>query len=312
MTLTTPVITVFGATGFLGRHVVAKLAKTGAIIRTPSRRKERAYFLKTSGTPGQIVPLTCNPRDETSVRAAIRGSDCVINLIGILFENKKNSFTAIHADIAENIAKACRFAGVPRLVHVSAINADMKSSSSYLRSKAEGELRVQKNFPGATILRPSIIFGPGDGFFNLFARFLPFVPFLPLFGGGVTKFQPIWVVDMADAVIASMKPKYAGKTYEIGGPGVYSFRELLEKVLTETGYRRPFISTPWLAAKAQAFFFEMLPNPFITRDQIEMLKYDSIVDPKASGIEWLGIQPAALETILPAYLRVYGSAHQAK
>lgn len=297
-------ITVFGASGFIGRHVVRRLAKMGACICIPTRNLEKALVLKPMGDIGQIVPLSCSVRSDASVSAAIGNSDIVINLIGILYEKGRHTFQALHVETAARIARCAKEQGVHRCIHVSALGADASSRSSYARSKAAGEQAVSTFFPDATIMRPSIVFGAEDGFFNMFATMARYLPVLPLIGGGHTRFQPIYVGDVADAIVHALhSPETQGRIFELGGPQIYTFRSLLEFMMQVTGQRRILINLPWWLAKLEAFFFEMMPHPLLTRDQIELLKSDNIVGPGAyPTLRNLNIMPTALETILPTYL----------
>jgi NADH dehydrogenase len=299
-------ITVFGGTGFIGRHVVRHLAPEGTVIRVPTRDPEKALFLKPAGGVGQIVPISCAVQSDASVAAAIGNAGAVINLIGILYDKGRNTFQALHVEAAARIARLAREQGAQSFVHVSALGASAQSLSAYARSKAAGEDAVRAFFPGATILRPSLVFGPEDNFFNMFASLARFLPVLPLFGGGGTKFQPVYVGDVAKAIVEILyRPEARGEIFELGGPSIYTFRELLELMLRETGRRRKFLNMSWNVAKAHAAFHEMLPlpHPAITRDQVELLKSDSVMsDPQAKTLRDLGINPTALEMILPTYL----------
>lgn len=304
------VITVFGGTGFIGRHIVYELAKSGATIRVPSRVKNRAYFLRPAGHVGQIVPMQCDTRDEDSVAAAVDGATHVVNLIGILYEKGKNTFDAVHVDTAERIAGAASKAKAGRLLHISAIGCDKGSTSKYQRSKAEGEEKVKKAFKGATIFRPGIVFGPDDGFFNMFASMAGYSPFLPAIGGGKTKFQPVYVGDIADAAAAALlgpADEVRGKTFELAGPRVYTFRELLEMTMAETGRERFIMNLPWGLAKAVGAVLSLAPDPMLTPDQVESLKTDNLPTGKLPGLSDLGVAPTALEMILPGYMDKYRS-----
>jgi NADH dehydrogenase len=227
----------------------------------------------------------------------------VINLIGILYETGRQQFAEIHGALAGRIAAAAQAEGVGRLVQVSAIGADPGSASAYARSKAEGERRVHEAFPGATILRPSIVVGPEDSFFNRFAALARILPALPLIGGGETRFQPVYVGDVAQAVVAALERDDApGKTYELGGPRIYTFAELMRYMLKVLGRRRLLVSVPFGVATLQARFLELLPQPLLTRDQVELLRRDNVVSPGMSGLEALGITPTPIELIVPQYL----------
>jgi uncharacterized protein YbjT (DUF2867 family) len=299
-------ITIFGGTGFIGRHLVRRLAKTGATIRIATRDPERVLPLKPNGNVGQIIAWPCNLHDDKALARAMADTDVVINLVGILYERGKNTFQKIHIDLPRRIAAIAHKQDVQKLIHVSAIGANANSAAKYARSKAAGEQAVLTEFPGATILRPSIIFGPEDGFFNLFATLAKFTPALPLVGGGHTKFQPVYVGDVTDAiatVVASDQP--LGKIYELGGPAIYSFKQLLELMLQETGQQRCLLSLPFGLAKFQALFLQLLPKPLLTPDQVELLKQDNVVADQALTLRNLGITPTAVETIIPTYLDRY-------
>ena len=297
------VVTIFGGSGFLGRHVVKRLAKRGWRVRIATRNPGDALFLKTAGAVGQIVPVFANVRDDHSVAAAVAGADIVINMVGILYESGRQTFKAVHEEAAGRIARAAREAGAERMIQISAIGAAPESRSHYARTKAAGERAVLDAFPDATILRPSIVFGPDDGFFNLFASMSRISPFLPLMGGGRTRFQPVYVGDVADAMLACLdRPESKGKTYELGGPAVYSFRQLMELLLQTIGRSRALVSIPWPIAGLQATFLGLLPKPLLTRDQLAQLKTDNVVSEGALTLADLDISPTAVELILPTYL----------
>ncbi|WP_225770944.1 complex I NDUFA9 subunit family protein [Inquilinus sp. Marseille-Q2685] len=299
-------VTLFGGTGFVGRYVTQMLAQRGWRIIVASRHPDRALPLKTAGAVGQVVPVFADVRDDGSVAAAVAGADAVVNLVGILFERGKQRFDAIHAEAAGRVARAAAAAGAGRFVQISAIGASADSPSSYARTKAAGEAAVRAAFPGASILRPSVVFGPEDGFFNLFANLARTAPFLPLFGGGTTRFQPVYVRDVAAAVVACLEQDgTAGQTYELGGPRVYSFRELMELTLKQTGRRKRLMSLSWGMAVFEAKLFGLLPKPPLTPDQVKQLKIDNIVAPGAKTLADLGIQPTPAELILPSYLDRY-------
>jgi len=301
-------VTVFGGSGFLGRHLVQRLAATGARVTVAVRNPESALFLKPMGDVGQITPVGADVRDGPAVAAAVQGADWVVNLVGVLYETRRQSFSAIHAQGAERIAKAAKAAGAKRLVHVSAIGADRHSSAAYARSKAAGEAAVAAAYPAATILRPSIIFGPEDDFFNRFAAMARVSVALPLFGGGETRFQPVYVGDVAAAVVKALTDEgTAGTTYELGGPRVYSFRQLMTLILAEIGRKRILLPLPFFVADAMGAVLQSLPLPFgmappLTGDQAKLLRYDNVVSGDAPGLADLGIAPTACEIILPTYL----------
>ena len=297
------VVTVFGGSGFIGRTLVKRLAKTGAVIRVPVRNPEHAKLLKPMGDVGQITPFRIDLGSDHEVAAAIAGAETVVNLIGILYESRGSRFEAIHGAAPGRIARAAAGAGVRQLVHVSAIGADPASPAAYARSKAAGEAALRAALPSAVILRPSIVFGPEDGFFNRFAGLARLVPVLPLIGGGHTKFQPVYVGDVADAIMAALSdPAASGKTYELGGPEILSFKELMQLMLAEIQRQCLLVPIPFGVAMLEATFLELLPVPLLTRDQVRMLKRDTVVGPGALTLHDLGLAPTALEAILPTYL----------
>jgi NADH dehydrogenase len=302
------VVTVFGGSGFIGRHLVRRLAADGWVVRVAVRDPEGAAFLKMFGDPGQIVPLFADVADAAAVATATSETQAVINFVGILYEKGRRTFQRIHVEGAGNIARAAREAGAQRLVHISAIGADRDSPAKYGRTKAAGERAVGAAFPEANIIRPSIVFGPEDDFFNRFATLARFLPALPVFE---TKFQPVYVGDVADAIMAILKdPSTAGRLYELGGPRVISFRELMELMLHEIGRRRILFPLPLSVAEMEAFFLEMLPVPPLTRDQVKLLGQDNVVDPLALTFKDLGIQPTAVEAVIPTYLGRYRHGHK--
>jgi NADH dehydrogenase len=296
-------ITIFGGSGFLGRHLVRQLAAQGWTLRIAVRRPENAGFLKPMGNVGQIVPVAANLRNADSVAAAVEGADAVVNLVGILFERGRQTFAAVHEQGAETVAVAAREAGVKRLLHVSALGASADSPSAYARSKAAGEAAVREAFPEATVFRPSIVIGPEDDFFNRFARLARLSPALPLIGGGTTRFQPVHVGDVVAAISAALADRASrGRVYEIGGPTVYSFRQLMQ-LLTET-IRRPRLLAPlpFPVARFMALFLGCLPTPLLTRDQVALLETDNVVSEGAATLADLGIAPTPIETVIPSYL----------
>ena len=293
-------VAVFGGAGFLGRYIVKRLAAAGAGVRVAGRDPERATFLKPAGAVGQIVPVQANLRYPASVAAALEGVDAAINCVGLLAERGAQSFAAVHVRGARAIAEAAAEAGLARLVHVSAIGADPAAKAAYARSKAEGEAAVQAAFPQAAILRPSLIVGPEDDFFNRFAAMARLLPALPLIGGGETRFQPAWVGDVAEAAIRALDRP--GETFELGGPRIYSFRQLMELMLAEIGRRRLLVPVPFEVMKAKATVLQLLPGAPITPDQVELLKRDTIVPEGAAGFAELGLEPTAIEALLPGYL----------
>ncbi len=306
MTLPTPTATLFGATGFIGRYVTRRLAARGVVIRVASRTPRKANFLKPMGTVGQIVPVAYNPADPDSVAAAVDDSSLVINFVGILAETGGARFDAIQGDLPGYVAQAAAAAGSRAMVQISAIGADAESPSAYARSKAKGEQAVHAAYPKATLLRPSIVFGPEDQFFNRFADMALISPALPLIGGGKTRFQPVYVGDVADAVIAAVEqPDAAGRIYELGGPEVLSFEALMRYMLTTIRRDRLLAPVPWKLAEIQAAVLEKLPGKLLTRDQVELLKTDNVVSGTLPGLADLGIAPTPLQAVVPEYLERY-------
>jgi NADH dehydrogenase len=299
-------VTVFGGTGFIGRYLIDKLADLNVIVRVATRSPSRAYFLRTAGTVGQVVPILCNIHDDNSVQQAIQGSDWVINLVGELNEGRgKNSFEKIHHEFPARIAALAAKNKVQRLVHVSALGASLSSKSVYAQTKYAGEVNVSANFPEATILRPSVVYGPEDRFFNFFAKMASIAPFLPLIGGGKTQFQPVYVGDVVKAIIASLKQpeeNVQGKIFELGGDEVLSFKSLMQKMAQFTGQKSKLLSIPFPIAKIQGAVFQMLPGSLLTIDQVKQLQSDNVVSGTKPGLHELGITPENLDAILPAYL----------
>lgn len=301
------VVTIVGGTGFVGRYVVKLLASAGYTLRVIARNPDAALQLKTAGDVGQIVLQRGDLADPDSLAGKIDYSYAVINLVGVLFESGRQNFTNLHAQGAERLAQIARAAGVPRFIHMSALSVDKARTSKYARTKLLGEKAVLTAFPEATIIRPSVIFGPEDNFFNQFARLATFAPALPLIGGR-TRFQPVYVGDVAKAIHACLaRPETRGQVYELGGPQTYSFRQLLEYVLQVTGRKRALLPVPFGIASAVGTGAELLPHPPLTRDQVKLLKYDNVVSPGAKTFANLGISPTALEVVVPDYLARFNS-----
>ena len=303
-------VTVYGGSGFIGRHLVGAIAKTGARMRVAVRRPELAGHLQPLGGVGQINAVQANVRYPDSLLAAARGADAVVNLVGILFPTGKQTFQAVQDEGAAHVAEAARAEGVRSMVHVSAIGANEHSPSAYARSKAEGEAALRKVFPDAVILRPSIVFGPEDDFFNRFAALARLFPALPLIGGGKTKFQPVFVGDVVKAVLAGLTGKaHAGAPYELGGPEVLTLKQVMERVLAYSMRKRLLVPLPFWLAKVQAAFLQLMPKPLLTIDQVRLLENDNVVseEAKRSGrdLEALGIEPVAIAAIVPDYLEQF-------
>ncbi|MDE2466342.1 MAG: complex I NDUFA9 subunit family protein [Alphaproteobacteria bacterium] len=297
------VVTVFGGSGFIGRYVVRELAKAGYRVRVAVRRPNLASYVLVAGQVGQIQVVKCDVHDSEDVAAALRGADHAINLVGVLQSFGRQSFTALHVAAARTIANAAAEHGLDRLIHFSAIGAAKDSASSYAASKALGEEAVRAAMPGATILRPSIVFGPEDQFFNRFAAMARFAPVLPLIGGGTTRFQPVFVGDVARAACVCLNnPATAAKTYELGGPDIYSFKQLMQIMLRVICRRRLLLPVPFGVAGVLGSVLRMLPNAPITADQVRLLKTDNVVGADAPSLADLGIEPDSAEAILPSYL----------
>jgi uncharacterized protein YbjT (DUF2867 family) len=313
--LQTPkLVTVFGGSGFLGRHVVQALARRGYRIRVASRRPHLAGHLQPLGNVGQIQPIQANLRVRWSVDRAVQGADHVVNLVGILYETGQQKFSTVQEFGARAVAEAARAAGA-ELTHGSAIGADVKGEAEYAKTKARGEIAVLETVPDAVIYRPSIMFGPEDGFFNRFANMARYSPALPLIGGGETKFQPVYVGDVAEAISRSVDGAVKGGTiYELGGPRIMSFRQCMEEMLETIGRKRMLVTVPWWLAYMKASFLGLLPKPLLTTDQVTLLKTDNIVSAEAEAerrtLAALGIQGRSTAAILPTYLWRYRPAGQ--
>lgn len=302
------VVTIFGGTGFIGRQFIRRLAQTGATVRVVTRRASRVLPLRPMGEVGQIVALEWDGKDLSALEGLVRDVDCVVNLIGILAERNAGDFQRLQVELPGAIAAASKQQGVKRLVQISAIGADEHSKSLYARSKADGERAVLEAFPSAVVIRPSIVFGPGDGFFVLFANMSRFAPALPLIAGGKTRFQPVYVGDVAEAMLHAANGAAAdAATYELGGPKVYTFAELLRYILKVTKRRRLLVPLPMAIARVQARFAELLPDPPLTRDQLLLLERDNVVADGALGLADLAIKATPLELVVPQYLRPYST-----
>ncbi len=297
------IATIFGASGFIGRHLLRSLAEKDFRIVVATRSPYLNGHLKPLGNPGQIDLEKVNIYDEDNLRNLIKNSNLVINLIGILNQNSKQKFTNIHEKFPSLLSKICNEFNVEKFLHISALGVSHKINSKYMKSKLKGEEKIFENFRNSIILRPSIVFGPEDKFFNQFAFLSQFLPFLPLFGGGETKFQPVYVGDVVKSINAILdKEEIKANIYEIVGPEVYSFRELLEILLKTINRKRFFINVPFSVAKLQAFFMQLLPNPLLTPDQVEILKYDNVATGANPTLFDLDISPLTIESVLPDYI----------
>lgn len=309
-------VTIFGGSGFVGRYIARRMAKEGWRVRVAVRRPNEAIFVRPYGSPGQVEPVLCNIRNDASVRTALAGADAVVNCVGTFDAGGKNSFQAVQAEGAARIARIAAETGVGRMVHISAIGADAEALSAYGRSKAEGEAGVLAEMPGAMILRPSIVFGTEDGFFNRFAAMSRLGPVLPVVGAN-TRFQPVNVDDVAQAAVKGVLGQASG-VFELGGPDVDTFRGLMQRMLTVIHRRRLIVNMPFWVASVMGAGFDFLQfvtgglvkNGMITRDQVRSLRTDNVVAPGAKGLIDLGIQPTAMEAVLPDYLWRYRPSGQ--
>jgi NADH dehydrogenase len=310
-------VTIYGGSGFIGRYIARRMAKEGWRVRVAVRRPNEAIFVRPYGVVGQVEPVFCNIRDDASVRAVMHGADAVVNCVGVLNEVGKNGFDAVQAEGAGRIARIAAELGIGHLVQLSAIGADAESASAYARSKAAGEAAVQEAFPAAVILRPSVVFGSEDQFFNRFAAMSRFGPILPVVGAE-TKFQPVYVDDVAQAAVKAVLGEAAPGIYELGGPDVHSFRELMQKMLQVVQRRRLIVNIPFFVARIMGGVFDLLQtvtlglftNGLITRDQVRNLARDNVVSPRARGLADLGIAPTPIDAVLPEYLWRYRPSGQ--
>jgi NADH dehydrogenase len=299
------VVTVFGGSGFLGRYIIRRLAKAGALIKVGVRHPDHGLFLQTMGDPGQISIDLANIRDDISTRSLIEGSDFVINCVGILFETGKQSFSKIHVESAGRIARFSKELAIEKLIHISALGCDEDSSSDYAQTKAKGELVVREFFPEATIIRPSLLVGAEDNFFNRFAKMAKISPVLPLFGGGKTQFQPVYVDDVAAAIETILESDRQNSLFELAGGRVYTFKDLMVLMLQTIQKKCFLLPLPMAVAYGVATFTQFLPTPLLTYDQVRLLSCDSIISGKQPTFKDLGLQPHSIELILPTYLSKY-------
>ena len=297
------VITVIGGAGFIGRSVVEKLAKTGARIIILTRNADKAKMLKPLGDVGQITCIGGDALDDEALMGVIAPADMIVNLVGILAPSGKQNFQATQADLPARIVELAKTHDIKKIVHVSAIGANLKSKSAYAVSKAEGEKALLRGFSPVTILRPSIVFGPGDGFFNRFGQMAMIAPALPLIGGGKNVMQPVYVGDVADAVVEALRnPATNDQLYELGGPSTYSFKQLMEMTLDAIGRKRALLSVPFALMHVPASLLQLLPNPPVTRDQLYLLEDDNVASQTALGFADLGIVPQSVEAHISDYL----------
>lgn len=310
-------VTIYGGSGFVGRYIARRMANEGWRVRVAVRRPNEAMFVKPYGVVGQVEPILCNIRDDASVAAAMQGADAVVNCVGVLNELGKNEFDAVQTEGAERVARLAARHGVARMVHLSAIGANAEADSDYARTKAEGEAAVLAHMPGAVILRPSVIFGTEDQFFNRFAAMTRLGPFLPLVGAE-TRFQPVYVDDVAQAAVQGVLGQAAAGTYELGGPEVKTFRALMQQMLEVIHRRRIILGVPFWIGKIMAGIldimkfvsFQLFPNHILTKDQLKNLRHDNVVSEGVKGFAELGIEPAALDSVLPEYLWKFRPAGQ--
>ncbi len=301
-----PIVTVFGGSGFIGRHLVRALVKGGWRVRVAVRRPDLAGHVQPLGMPGQIYPVQANLRYPDSIAHALKGADAAVNLVGILHETGRQRFGSVQARGAEAVARAAAAEGIAKFVHMSALGADAASPSQYAQSKAYGEAAVRQHCPAAGIVRPSVVFGPEDDFFNRFAGLARLLPVLPLISGN-TKFQPVYVADVAAAIASLLDGKgRPGAVFELGGPRIMTMREIFSYVLEVTGRKRPLIPVPAALAEFQGALLGLLPKPMLTRDQVLLLKADNVVSKAAVAehrvLQSLGITPTAVESVVPGYL----------
>jgi len=297
------IIAIFGAGGFLGKHLMRELTKLDYRVKVATRNPYLKGYLKPLGSPGQIELFKTNIFDQESVKQVLKNCDLAINLVGILYETRKQKFNQIHSQFPHLLSNLCNELGTKNLIHVSALGVRERHTSQYMQSKLQGEKNIQDNFKPSVILRPSVVFGPSDKFFEKFASIAQFSPFLPLIGGGKTKFAPIYVGDVAKAIVKSLELNNSQtKIYELGGPEDYSFKELMEILLAEIKKKRFLISIPWSFAKFQSYFLQMLPNPLLTPDQVELLKYSNVVSRDYPTLKDLGVSGTPIHNILPKYI----------
>ena len=297
------IIAIFGAGGFLGKHLLRQLTKLDYRIKIATRNPYLKGYLKPLGNPGQIELFKTNIFNPEDIKQVLKNCDFVINLVGILYETRKQKFDQIHSQFPYLLSNLCNETGIKNLIHISALGVKEKHSSQYMQSKLQGEKNIQDTFKSSIILRPSVVFGPEDKFFNTFASLAQFFPVLPLVGGGKTKFAPIYVGDVAKAIVKALQlNNLEPKIYELGGPKNYSFKELMVILLTEIKKKRFLVTIPFSFAKFQSYFLQMMPNPLLTPDQVELLKHNNVVSGDYSTLKDLGITGTSIQSILPKYI----------
>lgn len=298
--------TIFGGSGFIGRNIVKRLAQEGIVVRAAVRDPENALFLKPMGQVGQIAPVMADIRSEKAVAAAVAGVDLVINAVSLGAQTRRNRFADVHVQGARRVARLAAAAGVKRLIHLSGIGSDPNSDSAYVAARGHGDRAVREAFPAATLLKPSVVFGPGDHFFSTFAAMARLAPALPLFGGGTARVQPVYVGDVADAAMNALAdPASAGQDFELGGPTVYTYRELMTLLLQTVERKRLLVNVPERVALILAAFAALLPNRPLTRDMVKLAVADNVVASGAKSLKELGIAPTSVEIILPTYMDRY-------
>ena len=297
------IIAIFGGGGFLGKHLMRQLTKLDFRVKVATRNPYLKGYLKPLGNPGQIELIKTNIFDSEDVKRVLNNCDIVINLVGILYETRKQKFNQVHAQFPYLLSNLCNEIGIKNLIHVSALGVKEGHISKYMKSKLQGEKNIIENFKRTVILRPSVIFGPEDNFFNTFASMAEFSPFLPLIGGGKTKFAPIYVGDVAKAITKSLTLNVSNiKIFELGGPENYSFKKLMEILLTEIKKKRFLLHIPFGVAKFQSYFLQIMPRPLLTADQVDLLKYDNVISGNYPGLKDFGISGVSIQTILPKYI----------
>jgi len=298
--------TIFGGSGFIGRQIVKRLAQRGIVVRAAVRDPENALFLKPMGQVGQIAPVGADIRSEKAVTAAVAGVDLVINAVSLGAQTRRNRFADVHVQGAKRVARLAAAAGVKRLIHISGIGSDPHSDSAYVAARGHGDRVVREAFPAATLLKPSVVFGPGDYFFSTFAAMARLSPALPLFGGGTARVQPVYVGDVADAAMKALDDAAsAGQNFELGGPTVYTYRELMTLLLQTVERKRLLVNVPERIALIMAAFASLVPGKPLTRDMVKLAVVDNVVATGAKGLTDLGIAPTTVEVILPTYMDRY-------